>query len=59
MTMPDTKRGRERKGKNKRLQRVERLYAKELERLDADEELPEFDGGDTDLVADAPAATED
>lgn len=57
--MPDTKRGRERQGKNKRLQRVERLYTKELERLDADEELPEFDGGDGDLVADDPARIED
>lgn len=57
--MPDTKRGRERKGKNKRLQRVERLYAKELERLDGDDSLPEFDGADADLVADEPAAVED
>jgi hypothetical protein len=57
--MPDTKRGRERKGKNKRLQRVERLYAKELERLDGDDPLPEFDGADADLVADEPAAVED
>lgn len=57
--MPDTKEGRERKGKNKRLQRVERLYAKELELLDDDEDLPEFDGGDADLVADDPAVVED
>ncbi|MFB6280940.1 MAG: hypothetical protein ABEH40_02860 [Haloferacaceae archaeon] len=57
--MPDTKEGRERKGKNKRLQRVERLYAKELELLDDDEDLPEFDGSDADLVADDPAVIED
>lgn len=57
--MPDTKRGRERKGRNKRLQRVERLYAKELERLEADESLPDFDGDDADLVADEPASFED
>ncbi|MFB6079671.1 MAG: hypothetical protein ABEJ81_01530 [Haloferacaceae archaeon] len=43
--MPDTKRGRERKGRNKRQQLVERQYAAELERLDADEDLPEFGAG--------------
>jgi len=57
--MPDTKRGRERKGRNKRLQRVERLYAKELERLEADESLPDFDAADADLVADEPASLGD
>jgi hypothetical protein len=56
--MPDTKRGREREGQNKRRQRVERLYAKELERLGDGEPLPEFDG-DGDLIADDPAVVED
>jgi len=51
--MPDTKSGRERKGRNKRTQLEERLYEKELERLGEDATLPEFDGGDGDLVTDA------
>jgi hypothetical protein len=41
--MPDTKRGRERNGKNKRRQLVERQYEAELERLEDEEDLPEFD----------------
>lgn len=57
--MPDTKRGREREGQNKRHQRVERLYDKELDRLGEGESLPEFDGGDDDLLADDPAVIED
>jgi hypothetical protein len=45
--MPDTKSGRERKGANKRAQLRRRLYGRELERLDAeDEDLPEFGSDD-------------
>lgn len=57
--MPDTKAGRERKGKNKRSQLEERLYSRELEALDRDEDLPEFDGGGSDLLAAEPATGED
>ena len=53
--MPDTKEGRERNGRNKRSQLQERLYEEELASLEADEDLPEFDGGDSDLVASEPA----
>ncbi|MFB6160101.1 MAG: hypothetical protein ABEJ61_02880 [Haloferacaceae archaeon] len=42
--MPDTKSGRERKGVNKRAQLRERLYGKELERLEAEEEEEELPG---------------
>lgn len=52
--MPDTKSGREQQGKNKRTQLQERLYSRELEALDRDEDLPEFDGGESDLLADEP-----
>lgn len=41
--MPDTKSGRERKGRNKRSQLQERLYEREMQALDADEELPPLD----------------
>ncbi|WP_203229098.1 hypothetical protein [Halobellus captivus] len=41
--MPDTKDGRERKGRNKRNQLQERLYDEEMEAIDADEELPPFE----------------
>ena len=40
--MPDTKSGRERKGRKKREQLRRRLYQRELETLDTDEDLPEF-----------------
>jgi hypothetical protein len=42
MTMPDTKSGRERNGRNKRAQLRQRLYEEELESLDEEAELPEF-----------------
>jgi hypothetical protein len=41
--MPDTKNGRERKGRNKREQLEARLNRQELRTMDAEEELPEFD----------------
>ncbi|WP_336021884.1 hypothetical protein [Halobellus salinisoli] len=41
--MPDTKTGRERKGRNKRNQLQEDLYEEEMEALDTDEELPQFE----------------
>ena len=37
--MPDTKRGRERKGRGKRHQLREDLYDRELDAFDSDEEL--------------------
>ncbi|MFC5973054.1 hypothetical protein ACFPYI_17100 [Halomarina salina] len=40
--MPDTKRGRERKGRGKRHQLREDLYDRERDALDSDEEL-DFD----------------
>lgn len=43
MTMPDTKSGRERKGKNKRTQLQEELYEEEIDALETDEELPPFE----------------
>lgn len=52
--MPDTKEGRERKGRNKRRQLTERLYRRELDALERDEEPDPF-GGDADLLADEPA----
>lgn len=46
--MADTKSGRERNGRNKAAQLRRRLYRKEIESLDADDDLPEFgDGRDT------------
>jgi ribose 1,5-bisphosphokinase PhnN len=41
--MPDTKNGRERKGRNKREQLEARLTRRELRTMDAEEDLPEFD----------------
>ena len=41
--MPDTKNGRERKGRNKRSQLQEQLYEEEMESLDDDDELPPFE----------------
>lgn len=40
--MPDTKAGRERKGRNKRAQLETRLARREADTLDTDMELPEF-----------------
>ncbi|MFB6103229.1 MAG: hypothetical protein ABEJ73_11785 [Haloplanus sp.] len=52
--MPDTKSGREQNGKKKREQLRRRLYEQELETLDEEADLPEFEG-EGDLVADEPA----
>lgn len=54
LTMPDTKSGREQNGKKKREQLRRRLYEQELETLDEEADLPEFEG-EGDLVADEPA----
>ena len=52
--MPDTKSGREKKGKNKRAQLTERLAKRDREMVDGetDEEPPVFDDEDADLLAD-------
>ncbi|MFC6874397.1 hypothetical protein [Halobellus marinus] len=51
--MPDTKSGRERKGRNKRSQLQERLYEEEKEAVEADDELPPFEPSeDRPFVAD-------
>ena len=52
--MPDTKDGRERKGKNKRRQLEHRLAERELEMDLEENELPPLDGTGGDLVADEP-----
>lgn len=57
--MPDTKEGREQAGKNKRAQLEERLYARELETLGDEAELPPLDGAGSDLVADEAASGRD
>jgi len=41
--MPDTKNGRERKGRNKRSQLQEALYQAEIDALGDDEDLPSFE----------------
>jgi hypothetical protein len=41
--MPDTKAGRERKGRNKRSQLQKQLYEAELDALDTDDDLPPFE----------------
>jgi hypothetical protein len=46
VTMPDTKTGRERNGRNKRAQLRRRLYEVEIESLDEDADLPEFGEGE-------------
>ncbi|QIB73141.1 hypothetical protein GL213_13570 [Halogeometricum borinquense] len=45
--MPDTKNGREQKGRNKRNQLQESLYNEEIEALNTDEELPSFESDRT------------
>ncbi|MDQ2053016.1 MULTISPECIES: hypothetical protein [Halobellus] len=51
--MPDTKSGRERKGRNKRNQLQEELYDEEIEALETDEDLPPFEpSSDRPFVAD-------
>jgi len=52
MTMPDTKSGRERNGRNKRAQLRQQLYEQELESLDEDADLPEFGEGEEEFTAD-------
>lgn len=49
LTMPDTKDGREKNGKNKRRQLEQRLTEQELE---AKEEPPEVDGIDSEYLTD-------
>ncbi|MFD1515300.1 hypothetical protein [Halomarina rubra] len=61
--MPDTKRGRERKGRGKQHQLREDLYDRELESLESEEE-PDFDellGGepDADSLLDEEPASDD
>ena len=50
--MPDTKTGRERKGRNKRSQLEDHLASQEIETMDDDEDLPSFDGADGEFIAD-------
>ena len=59
--MPDTKDGRERNGRNKRRQLTERLYRRELDALERDEEpdLLADDADDADFLADEPAEPTD
>ena len=52
MTMPDTKSGRERKGRNKRRQLENRLTRREVDTLDEDDELPSFNGASGEFLAD-------
>ena len=55
MTMPDTKNGRERKGRNKRSQLQESLYSEEMDALDTEDELPPFESDrsrDSEFLAD-------
>ena len=58
--MPDTKTGRERKGKNKRAQLRMQLAEREIETLDGDaeEEPPLYADADDDLLADEPLTDE-
>ncbi|MWG36146.1 hypothetical protein [Halomarina oriensis] len=62
--MPDTKRGRERKGRGKHEQLREHMYDRELESLDSEEDLDfeELLGGDPDgdsLLDEEGAAADD
>ncbi len=50
--MPDTKSGRERKGRNKRAQLESKLNARELELLEQDHEPPEPEGVDSEYLTD-------
>lgn len=53
--MPDTKNGRERKGRNKRNQLQESLYSEEVDALDTEDELPSFESDeprDSEFLAD-------
>jgi hypothetical protein len=49
--MPDTKSGRERKGRNKRRQLEDELASREVS-LDEEEEPPASDEGDSEFLAD-------
>lgn len=50
--MPDTKRGRERQGKNKRSQLESQLAREEIRTLEQDDELPRFERTDGEFLAD-------
>jgi len=50
--MPDTKSGRERKGRNKRAQLESKLNTRELELLGQDHEPPEPEGVDSEYLTD-------
>lgn len=50
--MPDTKSGRERKGRNKRRQLESRLASRDAETRTEQGELPEFDAADAEYLAD-------
>jgi hypothetical protein len=50
--MPDTKSGRERNGRNKRRQLLERLNRREIETLEADDDLPSFEEAEGAFLAD-------
>ena len=52
--MPDTKSGRERKGRNKMAQLVERLNQREIETLDQEDEPPEVVEPTGDFLAEEP-----
>ncbi|MGM0604082.1 MAG: hypothetical protein ACQETB_00265 [Halobacteriota archaeon] len=56
--MPDTKSGRERKGRNKRAQLEDRLNRKELRTLDADDELPDFGDADSEFLTELDEVTD-
>jgi hypothetical protein len=53
--MPDTKSGRERKGRNKMAQLITRLNEREIETLGRDDEPPDLDELDGEFIADEPA----
>lgn len=50
--MPDTKSGREKKGKNKKSQLVQRLYRRELRALERDETEPDLQRTNGEFLAD-------
>ncbi|XVH30360.1 hypothetical protein ACNS7O_08045 [Haloferacaceae archaeon DSL9] len=50
--MPDTKSGREKKGRNKQAQIEAQLTRRELETLDAEDEPPEREGVDSEFLTD-------
>lgn len=52
MKMPDTKRGRERKGRNKRRQLESRLASRDAEARTEQGEIPELDAADAEYLVD-------